>query len=123
VRALKWIPFAVIVTLAFMSGRSRLPVPTTVPLDAAMEARLQAEHRSLEREWVQRASHSFPGDLWSQGDDLANAERRWASDFAGTRSLAIADVLLAIDAGLRDTATTSPERGIVAPCMPRPFYE
>jgi hypothetical protein len=71
-----------------------------------------------------RAADGFPGDLWSQDDDFHNAEQRLASELAARHGVRVADVLRAIDDGMRARwpAAAPPPQATVPPCHPRPDY-
>jgi hypothetical protein len=71
-----------------------------------------------------RAADGFPGDIWSQDDDFHNAEQRLAGDLAARHGAGVADVLRAIDEGLRERWPVAgpPPRTTVPPCHPRPEY-
>lgn len=69
----------------------------------------------------------FPGDLWSQGDDFSNGERHLVNELAAREGMRPSAVLDAIDHDIRTRPLADPaqqrQRGTVAPCMPRPFYD
>ena len=71
------------------------------------------------------AAGAFPGDPWSADDDFHNHERRAAQSIAAERGFGVADVLRAIDEGLRDHLPSAPREPLIAtvpPCRPRPVY-
>jgi len=69
------------------------------------------------------AAHAFPGDVWSQDDDFHALERKKVRSFAAEHDVPIADVVRAVDDGMREG--WSP-RGVlsakVPPCRPRLDY-
>lgn len=123
-RALEYVPLLVLCAVAIaFTYRAPVQAPDVVGVSDALRDAIASEHRMREPEWRRGARHGFPGDLWSQGDDLANQERRWVSETASRYHVRVPDVLRAIDHGLRADFATAPDRGIVPPCMPRPFYD
>ena len=113
--------------LAVLVVAARVPAPLpraeTRPLTEAARAEIVREHAMVEAGLVARARRSFPGDLWSQGDDVANGERRWLAQVASFRGTTVTALLPVVDEGLRAARAEGDRRGIVAPCMPRPFYD
>lgn len=71
-----------------------------------------------------QAARAFPGDPWSADDDFHNHEQGAAWEIAAQRRVGVADVLRAIDEGLRDPSQTAgrPLIATVPPCHPRPVY-
>jgi hypothetical protein len=126
VRALLYVPLLLVCGFAVLVTSHHRVLGPDVRVTLGDEARedVMREHALVEAGLVARARQSFPGDLWSQGDDVANGERRWlaqkASFLGGVPLYALLPVL---DEGIRASRAQGDRRGIVAPCMPRPFYD
>ena len=69
-----------------------------------------------------KALQSFPGSLWSEGDDFANSERDLVRRLSRERGVRIGAVLDAIDQDVKAYPEDG-RRGFVPICMPRPFYD
>ena len=69
------------------------------------------------------AALKFPGDPWSQDDDFHSREEAEARSFAASHDVRLADVLRAVDEGMRShwPAAASPNPR-VPPCRPRLAY-
>jgi hypothetical protein len=93
--------------------------PITPPLARAAYADITGREPQMRAE----AARTFPGDLWSQDDDFHDHEQDAVRDYATKHRVPIADVLGAIDDGMRarwpTPAQPSPR---VAPCRPRLTY-
>ena len=86
---------------------------------------LFAEIDRQEPEMRAAAAHAFPGDAWSQDDDFHEREQKKARELAASRGVRLADVLLAIDEGIRASwppAPTVRPNPAVPPCRPRLSY-
>jgi hypothetical protein len=89
---------------------------------AAVADELRASEPAFRRDALER----FPGDLWSQGDQFGAQERGLVLKLAGSHGMRPGAVLDAIDRDVKSHAYDGPQlcdRGRVAACMPRPFYE
>ncbi|MDQ3263514.1 MAG: hypothetical protein M3Y59_07640 [Myxococcota bacterium] len=70
------------------------------------------------------ARRNFPGDAWSQDDDFAARERKWATEQAARLGVQVSEVFRAVDEELHASSPPSPPRQTgAAPCKPRPFYD
>lgn len=71
------------------------------------------------------ALEMFPGDPWSQGDQFAAAERTLVSQLANDRHMRPGAIFDVVDRDVKRDypAPLARERGRVAPCMPRTFYD
>lgn len=104
-------------------------VPALAPAGAGSEqARAEAADalRSDEPGFRRDALHRFPGDPWSQGDHFGVREREKVRDLAQKLGMRPGAVLDAIDRDVKSRMFDGPllrDRGRVAACMPRPFYE
>jgi hypothetical protein len=70
-------------------------------------------------------ARAFPGDPWSADDDFHLHEIRKAWEVGLDHRAAVADVLRAVDEGVRDNANQAdpaPLLATVPPCHPRPDY-
>jgi hypothetical protein len=120
-----WIPLALVCALAV--GRalaSRAPAQPE-PLDEA--ARREAFRYVASDEGPERreATKVFPTDLWSRDDDFHQREMVRALDWAGSHHARLADVLSAVDEGLREhwpTGSYELPAVTVPPCRPRAIY-
>ncbi len=102
------------------------PVPADAP-PATVAARRAAFVEMADQEPADRkeAAHAFPGDLWSQDDDFHSREQKHARAVATKRGMTLADVLGAIDDGLRERWPPFPRITLkpgVPPCRPRLSY-
>lgn len=94
--------------------------------DSQARARVARAVRQAEPAFRRRALERFPGDPWSQGDDFAAQERALVERLAAREGMRVGAVLKSIDEDVkRRQGPTSGwlDRGQVAPCMPRPFYD
>ena len=118
--------FAVIFAVfsAWLWGTSASVQPKVAGNNAPVTAGLRfavARLADEEPAWRAEARKMFPGDTWSQGDHFGNVERGKAQQIASQFNVSLATVLGAIDDDVH--AARSPERGQVAVCVPRPFYD
>lgn len=114
-----------LVVLALIGWRLQA-TPRRLPggaLDAAGRARAAADLRAQEAEFRRQALELFPGDPWSQRDHFAARERELANRLASELKVRVGSVLAAFDQDVKSDRVAGRERGRVAPCMPRPFYE
>jgi hypothetical protein len=81
------------------------------------------EMRRAEPGFRREALETFPGDPWSQDDHFAVKEMGLVEKLARERKLRVGAVLVTIDRDIKRGGIGARERGRVAPCMPRPFYE
>ena len=85
-------------------------------------ARFAAIVRSAEPRMRREALRAFPGSPWSQGDDFGSRERALIRGLVGQEGTRPGAVLDAIDRDVKAHPGKG-ERGAVAACMPRPFYD
>jgi hypothetical protein len=119
---LRFVPLFLIVTVALATRGEPIPRSPSMTPDDPRLAAMVAEHRRAEPILRDRARRAF-NDAWSRGDDFTNAERRLVREQSAQHGVAVSSILLGIDADVRATRATSPERGAVPPCAPRPFYD
>lgn len=124
--SLAWVvPVALLVTLcAWVSS-----VPALEPAGAGSEEQraeaadvLRGEEPGFRREALDR----FPGDPWSQGDHFGVREQDEVRELSRRLGMRPGAVLDAIDRDVKSHVFDGPllrDRGRVAACMPRPFYE
>ena len=93
-----------------MSASYPAPKRTLSELERATVGRAAA---GQEPAWREKSRKSFPGDLWSQGDDFHNAEQSWARREARRLNVSTADVLRAVDEDLRAHPPEPPRRATV----------
>lgn len=86
------------------------------------QRRIGEKIRRKEPKMRRRALERFPGNPWSAGDDFGNDEENFVRDMSNEESVRPGAVLDAIDHDVK-TFPGDGERGSVAPCMPRPFYD
>ena len=104
-------------------------VPALVPDGAGSDdARAEAADvlRSAEPDFRRDALSRFPGDPWSQGDHFGVREREKVRDLGHKLGMRPGAVLDAVDRDVKSHVYDGPllrDRGRVAACMPRPFYE
>ncbi|MET0343135.1 MAG: hypothetical protein ABW252_19155 [Polyangiales bacterium] len=113
---------------AVLAARVSL-VPALAPAGAGHEAAraevadaLRADEPAFRRDALER----FPGDPWSQGDHFGARELDRVRELARAQGMRPGAVLDAIDRDVKSHAFDGPllgDRGRVAVCMPRPFYE
>ena len=97
----------------------RVIKPMTSELARSAYYNITSRERSMRRE----AAVKFPGDLWSQDDDFHERENEATVSFAKDHEVAVADVILAIDDGMKQRwPTSSPPQATVPPCRPRLAY-
>ena len=73
----------------------------------------------------QRAVTKFPMDPWSADDDFHVFELQSVRDYARDHHFGLADVLDALDSGLRNgwpPGAAVPHTATVPPCRPRAIY-
>lgn len=103
------------------------PPPLAQPPDASRDeaARFVARLRRDEPGMRRKALEKFPADAWSQGDHFGSAERRALRDEAQRAGVSVGSLIRAVDDDVHAHPLTldGAPRGLVAPCMPRPFYE
>jgi hypothetical protein len=101
-------------------------VPTEVaPASPAQLPKLFADVAREEPAMRAAAAHAFPGDAWSQDDDFHAREQQRARTLAAERGVRLADVLRAIDDGIRGAWPSAPgvhPNPSVPPCRPRLSY-
>ncbi|HEY6462049.1 MAG TPA: hypothetical protein VIY73_17905 [Polyangiaceae bacterium] len=120
-----WAPFGVLCALAL--GRALLAHPHEQPAPLDTAQRHEAFHFVASDEPNERreAAKTVPTDVWSRDDDFHQREGSRARDWANSHHARLADVLLAIDEGLRDgwpSGSTQPLVATVPPCRPRAIY-
>jgi len=104
-------------------------VPAQLPDGAGsveVRARVTDEVRAAEPRFRREALSRFPGDPWSQGDQFGAQERDLVHRLAKREHMRPGAVFDAIDRDIKSHAYDGPllrDRGRVAPCMPRAFYD
>jgi hypothetical protein len=98
-------------------------LPSAGTPDDAASARIAAATSAAEPGFRREALEMFPGDPWSQGDHFAARERSLVQALAAQENVRTGAVFDAIDRDIKQGRPGARERGRVAPCMPRPFYE
>lgn len=69
------------------------------------------------------AAVKFPGDLWSQDDDMHERENEAVRSYASKNNVRITDVVRAMDDGMRaHWQTSGTVQATVPPCRPRLSY-
>jgi hypothetical protein len=118
-------PFALVCALAVGRALVSRSAEQPAPLDDAQrhEAfRFVASDEVPER---REAAKTFPTDLWSRDDDFHQREQQRARDWASSHHARLADVLSAVDQGLREGwphGSAVPPVATVPPCRPRAIY-
>ncbi len=118
------IVIAVVATLA-IARVATAPAPNAPTQPIAEKAAKDAyrDVTSRERQARREAAVKFPGDPWSQDDDLHERESEAVRNFAGSHELRLSDVVRAVDDGMRDHWPTSGQPNPkVPPCRPRLSY-
>jgi hypothetical protein len=87
-----------------------------------LQKRIGEVIRAKEPAMRRKALERFPGSPWSGGDDFGNREEDVVRDLSNDEGVRPGAVLDAIDRDVKAYPGDS-ERGAVAPCMPRPFYD
>lgn len=80
---------------------------------------ITGRERSMRRE----AAVKFPGDLWSQDDDMHERENEAVRSYASKNNVRITDVVRAMDDGMHaHWPTSGTVQATVPPCRPRLSY-
>lgn len=110
--------------LAAVIGHIALVPALEEGVSASPEARQRIGEKSRRREPKLRRSalERWPGSPWSAGDDFGNREEDFVREMSDKESVRPGAVFDAIDRDIK-TYPGDGERGAVAPCMPRPFYD
>ncbi len=109
--------------------RQVLMVPRLEPAgpgNAAARAQIVQAVRDAESGFRRETFEHFPADPWSRGDDFAAKERGLVERLAGEQKMRIGAVLDIIDRDVKFAKSETGylgDRGRVAPCTPRPFYD
>jgi hypothetical protein len=124
VRALKSkITIAVVLIVAVVRAATAKPPDAGKPITPELSKQAYREITSRERTMRRDAAVKFPGDLWSQDDDLHERESEAVRSFATAHEVPISDVVRAIDDGMREHWPTSgTPQATVPPCRPRLSY-
>lgn len=115
-------------TLAVTLGAVITHVALVPPLAEGVAASPEAQERIGERirrkepKMRRHALERFPGNPWSAADDFGNEEENFVRDMSNEEGARPGAVLDAIDRDVKSFPGDG-ERGSVAPCMPRPFYD
>lgn len=111
-------------TLAAVISHISLVPALEEGVSASEEARRRIGEKVREKEPNMRRSslERWPGSPWSAADDFGNREEDFVRDMSGEESVRPGAVFDAIDRDIK-TYPADGERGVVAPCMPRPFYD
>ncbi|MCI0570082.1 MAG: hypothetical protein L0Y66_04960 [Myxococcaceae bacterium] len=97
--------------------------PPGARLSEAQRAVVGRAAAAEEPRWRTDSLHRFPGDSWSQDDDVHASERSWAVGEARRRGVDVGDVFRAIDGDLRAHPPATPRKANASPSKPRPFYD
>jgi hypothetical protein len=84
--------------------------------------RIASAVAAAEPELRRKSLGRFPGSPWSRGDDFANREEDMVRDLSEDEGVRPGAALDAIDRDVKAFPGDG-ERGAVAACMPRPFYD
>lgn len=123
--AVAWIVFGLFVAVGIACAM--LPGTPADTFRATEEAQREAFSVMVSAEPSMRhqAETNFPGDPWSQDDDFHALEVQKVISHANLRGLSTADVLRALDDGLRE-GWPRPDnismKATVPPCRPRAIY-
>ena len=122
----RWVPRAVlagVLAVGVVRAATARSAEGVQPMGGAMAHRAYAEIVNQEPGMRREAALKFPGDPWSADDDFHQREQDEVRSFAGHQSLAIGDVLAAIDDGMHEhwRARVTPSAQ-VPPCRPRLMY-
>jgi hypothetical protein len=120
-RTLWLLPF---LTLSAVIGHIALVPAQEEGVSASLEAqrRIGEKIRRKEPKLRRAALERWPGSPWSAGDDFGNREEDFVRDMSNEESVRPGAVFDAIDRDIKAYPGDG-ERGAVAPCMPRPFYD
>lgn len=103
-------------------------IPVTPPRgDSSARARERVARavRDAEPGFRRKSLEMFPGDPWSQGDQFAAQERELVEKLARDEKMRPGAIFKVIDRDVKHgyPSPLARERGRVAPCMPRTFYD
>lgn len=121
-----WLLPTLVFAVAVWQVRTTPLLPPAGAGDAAARARVAQAVRAAEPGFRRETFEHFPADPWSRGDDFAANERNLVEHLAGKEQMRIGAVLEVIDRDVKfakDETRDLPDRGRVAPCVPRPFYD
>jgi len=113
-----------IVGIAAVVRAATAPAPPLAkPITEAQAHGVYRELTTRERGMRRDAAVAFQGDLWSQDDDFHRREQDSLRDFASKKEVRLADVIAALDDGMRERWPTSGRPiATVPPCRPRLSY-
>jgi hypothetical protein len=120
-----WIPLAVACAVALVRALASRPPARPEPLDEAQRREAFTWVASDETGERREAAKTFPTDLWSRDDDFHQREMVRAQEWATSHHARLADVLSAVDEGLREhwpSGSSVPPAATVPPCRPRAIY-
>ena len=120
-----WLPFGVACALALGRALVASAPSEPAPLDDTQRREAYKWVASDEVPERREAAKTFPTDLWSRDDDFHQREMVRALDFANSHHARFADVLSAVDEGLRErwpAGGAAPPVATVPPCRPRAIY-
>jgi hypothetical protein len=114
--------FALLV-LSVVRALTARPPPNGIAITPELARRAYHDITSDERKMRRDAALAFPGDLWSQDDDFHARVQDAVRKFAALQHTPIADVLSALDNGMKQgwPADVRPNPR-VPPCRPRMTY-
>ncbi|HSQ66333.1 MAG TPA: hypothetical protein VLM85_24085 [Polyangiaceae bacterium] len=114
---------ALLLAVAVGRAATAAPPPEGKPATEAIAREAYRDIVSRERTMRHDAALKFPGDPWSQDDDFHSREEGEARSFAASHDVRLADVLRAVDDGMRAhwSAPVTPDPR-VPPCRPRLAY-
>jgi hypothetical protein len=120
-----WIPLAVVCAVALVRALASRAPAQPGPLDEAQRREAFKWVASDEAAERREAAKTFPTDLWSRDDDFHQREMGRAQEWASSHHARLADVLSAVDEGLRERWPSGSFVAPVAsvpPCRPRAIY-
>jgi hypothetical protein len=117
------ITIAVVMIIAVVRVATAKPPDAGKPIKPELARQAYREITSRERSMRRDAAVKFPGDLWSQDDDLHERESEAVRAFATGHEVPISDVVRAIDDGMHEHwPTAGTPQATVPPCRPRLSY-
>ena len=120
-----WAVVAIVSLVAIVRAATAPGLPSQPAAAEAQRREVFVVIAGEERKMRQMAAKDFPADPWSQDDAFHNLEFKRAKTLAGERSMRLADVLRAIDEGMRERWPRPLDVWLnpsVPPCRPRPIH-
>jgi hypothetical protein len=120
--AMLWLAPALVLTAIIVHVASIPAWEEGTAASPALQKRIGEEARAKEPASRRKALERFPGSPWSAADDFGNREEDLVRRFSNEEGVRPGAVLDAIDRDVKAFPGRG-ERGRVAACMPRPFYD